>query len=1494
MGRAIVGAVSLASLVAASVASLVAASVASAQLRAFPEAEGFGAYVTGGRGGAVYRVTNLNDSGAGSFRDAVSQPNRIVVFAVGGYINLLSPLTVKNNITIAGQTAPGEGIATLGQSVSFKGAANTIVRNMRFRAGPTATGDAVWADATSGLIFDHISAQWGMDETLSITDCQNVTIQNSIIAEGLLTHSMGSLIEWNTISMHHNLYISNNSRNPKTKGVNDFVNNVVYNWGTEPYIAGDSAGVSQANVVNNYFIRGPSSGADPDPFSRGNSNYQLYLSGNYYDSNRNGVVDGVLLTPAMIDDPMTYVPTPFAYPSIRTDTALAAYNKVVAKVGASLVRDSIDQRLISDLVNQTGSILTDPATRPPGYGTIAGGAAPLDTDQDGMPDAWETARGLNPNNATDRNNLAPSGYTRVEEYLNDLMTARNAQNVWSSAAGNWSNAANWTGGLPSTDTDAFVRGASPAGNGVVDIASGTASAFRLYIGQNGAPAGERVNVSGTGVLDVPYLITVGYQNAGTLNVSGGTVTAWAIALGNTLNGTFHGNLNFSGGTIRAGRIDLGGTGSFNWSGGTLQALGSQMTITPDFAISGAAGTLDAPTGATITVSGAISGNAGITKTGGGSLTLSNTTSSYTGPTVINGGGTLVVGLLANGGSPSSVGSSSSAASNLVLNGGVTLQFAGNSSSNRGITIDAGGATLRTNTGITFTLSGPMVFSGAGDRTLTIDLAGTSSNISTLSGAIPDPADGKVSLVKNGAARLSLAGSTKTYSGDTSINAGTVLAYATNVLPYGSGKGNVTVASGATLDLRFNTNINGLNGTGSVVNGSGGARTFTLGNGNASGNFSGPITNATSIVKVGTGTQILSGANTYTGTTTISGGILQFGQVGSVGGSGASVTIAAGAVAATGFPIDQSFLARVNTASAGAVALAVDSAGNLDFSSATGANLSAVSLGSVGNTTYTGTITPHGSTYRLGGGTGTLMLPNTNALTGARDVLIVAGGATAPTSSNDYTGITTIAAGGRLIANTFANGGVTCSVGAASNAPGNLVLDGGTLELTAAATSDRGMTVSESGGTIRVGSAGATFNGAIVSSGSGDRSLTFDLLGGTTWQAGAISDPTGAKLSLVKTGAGRLGLTGGTRGYSGDTVVNAGTLMPYATNVLPYGAGKGNLVMQPGTALDVRNNININGLNGSGSISNTVGGARSVTLGNGNADGSFSGSISTAISIIKTGSGTQSLNGANSYTGTTTVNGGTLLVNGSTSASSAVSVNNNATLGGSGTVGGAVTINAGGSLAPGNGAGTVGTLTVGSISLNAAATTRVDLVSAVIHDQLAVVGNASLNGPLNVSLGFTPARSDAFTVLTAATRTGSFNNANTWGLIPAGAGAFVVDYSPTSVVLRDFTRPGDVNLDSSINNQDIATFVALLTGGTPAGATGFAADVNADGFVNNQDIAPFVALLTGGRPLGEFTNDPDFAPLLSLVPEPSLPGLLLVGSLAAGRRRARGRAGSPRP
>ncbi|KAH7363406.1 fibronectin, partial [Plectosphaerella cucumerina] len=403
-----------------------APSPAAAQASAFPGAEGLGRNAIGGRTGTVYKVTNLNDSGAGSLRDAVSQPNRIVVFTVGGVIKITSRVVVSKNIYIAGQTAPGDGITVYGNGFSWSNAHNAITRYIRIRMGRGGDSgkDAITIADGDNMIFDHVSVSWGRDETFSISGtAANITVQDTIIAQGLETHSCGGLMETDGgISLFRNLYIDNKTRNPKVKGVNDFQNNVVYNWGGGGgYIAGDSSAASYANIINNYFISGPSTSATA--FTRGNANFRGFVSNNFYDSDRDGTLDGsALCVSTTCYSNMAIQTTKFNYPGPATLLSpAAAVEHVSARVGASIKRDAVDTALIAQLRSwgKNGALI-DNESAMGGVGTIAGGTAPVDSDGDGIPDAWETANGLDPKNAADGMRISASGYTNLEVYVNSL------------------------------------------------------------------------------------------------------------------------------------------------------------------------------------------------------------------------------------------------------------------------------------------------------------------------------------------------------------------------------------------------------------------------------------------------------------------------------------------------------------------------------------------------------------------------------------------------------------------------------------------------------------------------------------------------------------------------------------------------------------------------------------------------------------------------------------------------------------------------------------------------------------------------------------------------------------------------------------------------------------------------------------------------------------------------------------------------------------------
>lgn len=447
------------SLVLGSIALLAGVAQAEEPLLAFPGAEGFGRFASGGRGGEIYHVTNLNDSGPGSFRDAVSASGRIIVFDVCGVIKLNSALVVKGRNTILGQTAPGEGVQVYGNRISFSGASNLIVRHMRFRMGSGGDSgkDACGVANGANMIFDHLSCLWGRDENFSVswdnkgTKPANITIQNSIIGQGLQTHSCGGLIQTDGgVTLYRNLYIENKTRNNKVKGVNQFVNNVLYNWGNGgAYIMGDTEGASWADIEGNYFMNGPWAGATK-PFSRGTNEFHYYGHNNVWDSNKNGVVDGRELTidemngEQSVSVKSTWVDgldalnktlinggaIPTEIPAIKElMTAEEAFAWVCSNVGPVLpARDEVDQYLIDELMSYgtqgtTNGISKESELPHKGTGVLSGGVKPLDSDGDAIPDAWEIANGLNPNDPTDAAKIAANGYANIENYVFTLTEA---------------------------------------------------------------------------------------------------------------------------------------------------------------------------------------------------------------------------------------------------------------------------------------------------------------------------------------------------------------------------------------------------------------------------------------------------------------------------------------------------------------------------------------------------------------------------------------------------------------------------------------------------------------------------------------------------------------------------------------------------------------------------------------------------------------------------------------------------------------------------------------------------------------------------------------------------------------------------------------------------------------------------------------------------------------------------------------------------------------
>lgn len=413
---------------------------------AFPGATGFGAYAQGGRGGDVYYVTNLNDSGEGSLRYGIESMTgpRTILFGVSGTINLESRLTVSQPyLTIAGQSAPGDGITIANHTFQIENTHDIIIRYIRTRAGDldiansnAATHDSFAIRYSHDVIVDHVSISWGIDETLATAWSDNVTVQWSIISESLSDsfhpkgqHGLASLSTGGTLSLHHNLYAHHDYRMPHMKEVAaDVVNNVFYDWSrSNPSSVGDLDGeaeLSSVNFVNNVYVVGPSKAPEMDPYTAfwGKDASEIWADGNVIDGTLNGVLD---VEPADFARKQTgrtlFVDSRFEFPEIRTDAAIEAYDQVLAFSGASLTRDEVDIRIVNNVRTQTGGVI-DSQTQVGGFPILEATAALADTDQDGMPDEWEDAfPHLDPNHPDDRNDdHNGNGYSNLEEFLNHL------------------------------------------------------------------------------------------------------------------------------------------------------------------------------------------------------------------------------------------------------------------------------------------------------------------------------------------------------------------------------------------------------------------------------------------------------------------------------------------------------------------------------------------------------------------------------------------------------------------------------------------------------------------------------------------------------------------------------------------------------------------------------------------------------------------------------------------------------------------------------------------------------------------------------------------------------------------------------------------------------------------------------------------------------------------------------------------------------------------
>lgn len=909
--------VRLSSAIAVAACSVIGAEIHAQVIRAFGEAEGFGAVSVGARANpTVYHVTNLNNSGAGSFRDAVSVANRIIVFDVSGVINLTSEVGCQSNLTIAGQTAPGGGIIITGNEVSFGGRSNIIARHLRFRPGDSSPSGAHCVNLynTNNAILDHVSLEYGKWNNIGgVTDNGNasqVTIQHSLVANPIgqqfaaHTESLNGAWTWS-----HNIIANSHNRMPMAKVDTIFKNNVVYNYGAG-YTVSNTSGYFSHDIVNNYFIVGPGTTSNGNAFYQMNSRQSIWSSGNMRDTDKDATLDGGLINPGSVvalTGPWSPVTTELPLLS----SAAAAFDYATQYAGASLTRDAVDAMVIGQVqsLGSLGAGYTVGTSGPnsgmynsanssgitnTGLGSIAYTTRPagFDADNDGIADTWELAHGLSPSTASDALLFNPVGYRMIEQYINELGAVSNTRTL-ATTGGSWTSAAAWAGSVSPLPTDYVIVRGSGGTPASVTVSSDTAFAMSLRVGGGTSPTGDTLHVTG-GKLDVYDQIMLGEFNHATLNLSGGLVEAYNIILGNTVYSptpaTFTGTINLSGGTLSAANMAQGGGtpgvwdagGQINFTGGTLKAFAPVSTFKVPMTVSGAGGTIDTA-GNTLTYSGSISGPGGLTKATAGRLVLSGA-NTFTGPITVS-AGVLTLTALNNSGTAGPMGSATSAAANLVLAGG-TLAYAGTTttSTDRLLTFTPAGGTLDSGPGGAgqwqFTNKGDFIASGTGNRTLILTGSAATSD---LYAGITDPVSGKTSLLKSGTGRwvLTASNNPRSYSGDTTITAGTLMSNSDNVLPFGPDKGNLVVTAGTFEMNGRNLAINGLAGAG-LINNRSNSRTLTLGCGDASAIFSGTLSNiplsTTStlhVIKVGTGTQTFTGTVSYIGNTTVTAGKLVY-------------------------------------------------------------------------------------------------------------------------------------------------------------------------------------------------------------------------------------------------------------------------------------------------------------------------------------------------------------------------------------------------------------------------------------------------------------------------------------------------------------------------------------------------------------------------------------------------------------------------------------------
>jgi autotransporter-associated beta strand protein len=858
------------------------------QIPAFPGAEGFGAYATGGRGGDVYYVVNLNSSGAGSFRYGVEtapSQGRTIVFAVSGYIPInynsdtgnQTVRIVQNKVRVAGQTAPGDGIALKDGRILVTGD-NVVIQHLRIRHGDGGgAGDCVNLDnGVTNLMLDHISMAFSTDENLSSFEQDPrpdlISFQWSLNAWGLESHSCGGLWDLQRVTTHHTLWAHHHTRNPKARpyGLLDWINNVTFDWDIG-FIMGDSTTPApwKANVRGNYFVCPPgnlrSVALEKASLDRnGNYNYTLHVATNLFDKNGNNVLDGSDYGYGIASGSYQVSNSPIvvagAQVPVTIDPPLTAYKKIVSSAGplrldalANIsLRDELDAILVSNLVtlkrNHVSSETGTGASNN-GFGFLNSTPAPLDTDLDGMPDFWEQSLGWASGSQDHNTALASSGgfitgltffppntvagYTRLEEYLYFLTIPH-------ATIGK-----NTTNGASSLTVDLrkFVSGFNKA-----------PVTFTLSNATNGTAV---LQPDGYTAVFTPTLDFFGRARFN-FAVTDGDGSTWTQTLGVLVSGmNVPRNLKWEG----DGSANLWNTNTLNFlhdaspaafapgdnvlfddTGFNTPAVALGFTLTPGLV------EVNASQDYTLGGNGSLAGAMKIVKDGSGTLTLASSNNTFSGGIeLLDGGVTLATTNLVAGTGP------------ILLNGGLlTLTAPGGPAQYANPVTVASPSTVR----VLSSGNVNQAFSGAlsGSGNLTFDI-GSGGTFSPRSGMTMSGYSGTILLAGPGFFRWQGGTGSSTVAFDLGAN------------------GNMLTRDGGTITLGSLTG-----GTGSFLRGAGStatATTYVIGGKNTSTTFAGTITNgvvggvpvSTAITKLGTGTLTLTGTNNYTGTTSVGAGTL---------------------------------------------------------------------------------------------------------------------------------------------------------------------------------------------------------------------------------------------------------------------------------------------------------------------------------------------------------------------------------------------------------------------------------------------------------------------------------------------------------------------------------------------------------------------------------------------------------------------------------------------